>query len=96
MKHESSEAPPSLPDTSRWVTSEELRSHRSPSDAWVSIRGQVYDVTSYLQFHPGGAKILLASCGRDATAVFDKHHRWIDASYLLRSKKVGRLQASKE
>ena len=76
----------------RWISKEELKSHRSPSDAWISIKGQVYDITSYLQFHPGGAKILLATSGRDATELFDKYHRWIDASYLLESKVMGRLR----
>lgn len=96
--NDSSLAPdnPSRTEATRWVSNEELRVHRNPTDAWVSIRGQVYDVTSYLQFHPGGAKILLSSCGRDSTDLFDKYHRWIDASYLLGSKRVGQLQADKE
>ena len=87
--------PPQM-DTTQWITKEELKTHRTTADAWISIRGVVYDVTSYMQFHPGGAKILLASCGRDSTDLFDRHHRWVDASYLLGSKRVGRLQVNVE
>jgi cytochrome b involved in lipid metabolism len=33
---------------------------------------KVYDVTSFLQNHPGGADILLSQGGKDATEAFIK------------------------
>lgn len=45
-----------------------------------------------MQFHPGGARILLKAAGTDGTALFLKHHAWIDADYLLGRKAVGWLQ----
>lgn len=96
MKLNLNDKPSEAKDATRWISKDELASHRSPTDAWISIKGRVYDITSYLQFHPGGAKILLAASGRDATVLFDKYHRWIDASYLLDSKAVGKLLQENE
>ncbi|OII72489.1 flavohemoprotein [Cryptosporidium ubiquitum] len=36
------------------VTREELKIHNKQEDCWISYRGKVYDITKYLQFHPGG------------------------------------------
>lgn len=36
------------------VTPEELAKHNRREDAWMAIRGVVYNVTRYMDFHPGG------------------------------------------
>lgn len=36
------------------ITPKELAQHRSQTDAWVSLNGKVFDVTKYLDYHPGG------------------------------------------
>jgi len=59
----------------------ELAKHWRPSDAWIAIDGEVYDITSLLESHPGGSKILLDYAGRDASAAF--HH--LKHSELARS-----------
>lgn len=51
-------------------TWEELAKHNTRSDAYVAIRGNVYDITSFIARHPGGEDILLFAAGRDATQVF--------------------------
>ncbi|KAG1676829.1 hypothetical protein FOA52_010338 [Chlamydomonas sp. UWO 241] len=76
----------------RKVSREELRKHKAKDDAWIALKGRVYDITAYLPFHPGGARIVLSSAGRDATELFNKHHRWIDADYLLAASMVGTLE----
>lgn len=38
----------------RPVTRSELSKHNSRQDAWLAIRGMVYNITRYLDFHPGG------------------------------------------
>jgi cytochrome b involved in lipid metabolism len=35
-------------------TLSDLRQHRTESDCWCAIHGKVYNITSYLPFHPGG------------------------------------------
>lgn len=44
--------------------------HNSSSDCWLLIENQVYDVSQYLQLHPGGEAIILPFCGKDATTAF--------------------------
>jgi cytochrome-b5 reductase len=43
----------------RMYTREELRKHNSKDDAWMAIRGLVYDVTEYMKYHPGGPDELM-------------------------------------
>ena len=39
----------------------------SRESCWVIIKGEVYDVTNFLDDHPGGAAIILKYGGTDAT-----------------------------
>lgn len=43
-------------------------------DCWISIDGIVYDVTSFLQQHPGGVKVMMEYAGRDASKAFHALH----------------------
>lgn len=36
---------------------EEIAKHRSVDDAWIVVDGQVYDVTYFLETHPGGQEV---------------------------------------
>lgn len=42
------------PAQPRCVSREELKTHNSPTNCWISYKGRVYDITRYLEFHPGG------------------------------------------
>ena len=70
----------------------DVAKHNSASDCWQIIRGQVYDVTSYVNQHPGGPAIL-KGCGQDATAMFDSIGKHAGtATQLLPQFLVGRLK----
>ncbi|CAJ0593400.1 unnamed protein product [Cylicocyclus nassatus] len=73
------------------VTSEELVKHNTRDDCWVHIFGQVYDVTSYLEFHPGGIPELMRAAGTDGTALFNQYHAWVNYESMLKSCLVGRF-----
>lgn len=75
----------------RKITMEEVATHRTPEDGWTAFRGKVYNLTPYLNFHPGGDKILKGVLGKDCTAQFDKYHRWVNGEYMLEKCKVGVL-----
>ena len=41
--------------------------HSTPACCWVAIDGRVYDVTAFVEKHPGGKAVLLGVGGRDAS-----------------------------
>ena len=49
---------------------DEVAQHASETDCWIVIDGKVCNVTDYLNQHPGGAELLLAFAGKDATEEF--------------------------
>jgi len=52
-------------------TPDSIKSHNTSDDCWLVIHKKVYDVSSYLSSHPGGAEIILSCAGKDATREFD-------------------------
>ena len=52
----------------------EIAKHNSRSSCYVIIDSQIYDLTRYLNKHPGGSRILLDHGGQDATALFESLH----------------------
>uniref|UniRef100_A0A183GPI7 Cytochrome-b5 reductase n=1 Tax=Heligmosomoides polygyrus TaxID=6339 RepID=A0A183GPI7_HELPZ len=73
------------------VDHEELMKHNKRDDCWIHIYGQVYDVTSYLEFHPGGVPELMRAAGTDATDLFIQYHAWVNYENMLKSCFVGRF-----
>lgn len=57
------------------VAAGELAQAKTPQRAWLSVFGEVWDVTSVLAWHPGGDKVILEAAGRpDATQQFAAYH----------------------
>ncbi|XP_077567976.1 cytochrome b5 reductase 4 isoform X2 [Stigmatopora nigra] len=54
------------------VSNEELQKHNSRNDCWTSIRGMVYNVTPYMDYHPGGEDELMKAAGIDGTDLFEQ------------------------
>ena len=46
--------------------------HNSEEDCWIIIDDNVYDVTSYLNSHPGGVGKIMQYAGKDATKAFQQ------------------------
>ncbi|GLG94646.1 Cytochrome b5, partial [Gryllus bimaculatus] len=76
----------------RDVSPEQLAQHASRADCWLALRGRVYNVTHYMDFHPGGAEELLRGAGRDATDLFNQVHAWVNYESILQKCVVGRLR----
>lgn len=59
---------------SNTFTHEEVATHNSTNDCWIIVGNKVYDITPFLDDHPGGKKILLKVGGMDASKEFQKFH----------------------
>jgi len=68
------------PSTS--MNMQEVAKHNSADDAWVVIDGQIYDVTSFIESHPGGGGVLRKHLGRDVSHIFRHIHSPFAANLL--------------
>ncbi|CAJ0588902.1 unnamed protein product [Cylicocyclus nassatus] len=69
----------------------EVSQHCTPDDAWMIIRNDVLDVTSFFDEHPGGMEIMLEYIGSDATDAFESVGHSIVARMLAEKFKIGSL-----
>ena len=69
----------------------EVERHNTAGDAWVVLRGVVYDMTPYLRYHPGGLDSIASVAGTDGTATFDFYHKWVNHAAFLEKCRVGVL-----
>jgi cytochrome b involved in lipid metabolism len=62
---------------------------RKGKPAWSSWQNKVYNITPYLDFHPGGKAELMKAAGRDGTKLFMDVHPWVNWENMLGSCLVG-------
>jgi cytochrome b involved in lipid metabolism len=55
-------------------TMADVAKHNSQASCWTAINGNVYDVTTWINQHPGGAEAILSLCGTDGSAAFNGQH----------------------
>ncbi|KDR75645.1 hypothetical protein GALMADRAFT_248239 [Galerina marginata CBS 339.88] len=56
------------------LSGKEVATHNTRESCWIIVHGKVYDVTEFLDEHPGGSKIILKYAGKDATQEYDPIH----------------------
>ncbi|KZL85971.1 cytochrome b2, partial [Colletotrichum incanum] len=56
------------------VSGTEVARNNTKDSCWVVVHGQVWDVTDFLDEHPGGARLIIRCAGRDATEDYDSIH----------------------
>ncbi|XP_020797291.1 cytochrome b5 [Boleophthalmus pectinirostris] len=75
----------------KYYTLEDIRVHNMSNDTWLIIHDKVYDITSFLEEHPGGEEVLLEQAGADATESFEDVGHSTDAREMLEQYYVGEL-----
>ncbi|KAF5261571.1 Ceramide very long chain fatty acid hydroxylase SCS7 [Fusarium oxysporum f. sp. cepae] len=66
-------------------TAAEVKLHNSASSCYVTIGSEVYDVTEFVQDHPGGRDLILDYAGQDAKEILQDHasHPHSEAAYEI-------------
>merc|ERR1719384_737185 len=83
-------------------TMDEVSKHNQSEDCWLVIGNdgtggpKVYDVTSYLDDHPGGAEVMLDVGGQDADEFFEDIGHSNDARDELAKHMIGTLKLTPE
>ncbi len=86
------DTPPAEPT----YTLAEVARHATETDCWMAIRGQVYDLSTYLPNHPTRPAIILPWCGHDATEAYNTKTKGRPhspgADQLLTEYRIGRVR----
>lgn len=66
-------------------TEAEVRAHNSAKSCYVILGSKVYDVTGFLDDHPGGADLILEHAGKDVEEIMRDaaSHQHSDAAYEI-------------
>jgi len=72
-------------------TLEEVKKNNDGKSCWLVIDDKVYDVTKFLEEHPGGEEVLLELAGGDATEQFEDVGHSEDARELMEDYLIGDL-----
>ena len=73
-------------------TREEVSSHKTTKDCWIIINDSIYDVTQFMNEHPGGKKVILRVGGKDATEQFNQLHQSNVLTKVAEKYKIGNLK----
>lgn len=77
------------------LSNSEIKTHNLKSDCWSIVNGKVYNLTSFVQKHPGGASVIANICGKDGSKAFiNQHNSQIKPNNVLDSFLLGPLGAS--
>jgi hypothetical protein len=59
-----------IANTEATYTLADVAIHNSQADCWTLVFDKVYNITTYIKNHPGGASSISKICGKDGTAIF--------------------------
>jgi cytochrome b involved in lipid metabolism len=74
-------------------TMSDVSLHANKSDCWMVIENSVYNVTAFVDKHPGG-EVILEGCGKDATSYFKgvREHVKPLVQAILAKLKIGEIK----
>mmetsp|Transcript_11036 Transcript_11036/g.24266 ORF Transcript_11036/g.24266 Transcript_11036/m.24266 type:complete len:91 (-) Transcript_11036:142-414(-) len=75
----------------------EVAEHNRTDDCWVVINRSVYNLTDFVQIHPGGRRAIIKHAGTDATIKYTSVSQHTASSNLILEKyKIGELHENEE
>ncbi|KAF2723832.1 acyl-CoA dehydrogenase [Polychaeton citri CBS 116435] len=78
---------------SQTFSTSDVASHNKPTDLYIIVDEDVYDLTKFQDEHPGGKKILQRVAGKDASKQFWKYHNESILKKYQKNLQVGSLDS---
>ena len=60
--------------TKKTYTLADVSAHSNATSCWALINSKVYDLTNWINHHPGGPDKILGICGKDGSNAFNGQH----------------------
>ncbi|XP_026185330.1 cytochrome b5 [Mastacembelus armatus] len=79
------------PDGLRYYRLSEIEQQNTFKSTWIIIHNKVYDVTKFLEEHPGGEEVLREQAGGNATESFEDVGHSTDARDMASTLVIGEL-----
>ncbi|KAF5708432.1 L-lactate dehydrogenase (cytochrome) [Fusarium mundagurra] len=76
----------------RRVSLDDLKQHNTANDCWIAVHSKVWDITHFINEHPGGPEVLLNLAGSDATELYNDVHAPDIIEDLPSDKLIGLLE----
>ena len=67
-------ATPTPTATTSGYTMAQVAANNSAKSCWAVIEGSVYNLTNWINSHPGGSGAIISLCGTEATSSFNAQH----------------------
>uniref|UniRef100_A0A8C2RP72 Cytochrome b5 n=1 Tax=Capra hircus TaxID=9925 RepID=A0A8C2RP72_CAPHI len=80
----------------KYYTLEEIQKHNHSKSTWLILHYKVYDLTKFLEEHPGGEEVLREQAGGDATENFEDVGHSTDARELSKTFIIGELHPAEQ
>lgn len=81
------------PNTTKQITFAQVKKNNKSTSCWTVVNNKVYNVTEWINQHPGGASRILGLCGKNGTAMFREMHSGQSApENILASYQIGVLK----
>ena len=84
----------STKESPKTFTRAEVAKHNNNLSLWLIIHNKVYDVTKFMEEHPGGEEVLLEMAGKEATEAFEDVGHSVDARDLMKQHYIGDIVKS--